>query len=252
MYNLLAAIAAGLLGFLAFRLFGLTTWQSILPGTVALGGVYFYLVRRTGQLLEAVFAQVGKELQTRKMDLAVELLEKARPLGKWQFLVGAQIDAQIGILLYIQKKFDEAEPHLKAAYGHKSLVKVGTANAMLAAQHFRRKEWAQMESVFEGAIGANKNEGLLYAVYAWCQDKRGESKKAVEVLTRGVTENAGDQKLKTLLERAQNDKRLKLEAWGELWWQYWLENPPQLQQQGGFGGGGFGLRGMRGGGGRRR
>jgi hypothetical protein len=109
-----------------------------------------------------------------------------------------------------------------------------------------------MEAVFEGALGANKNEGLLYAVYAWCQDKRGEGKKAVEVLTRGVQENGGDVKLKALLERAQNDKRLKLDAWGEMWWQFRLENPPQMQQPGGFGGGGFGLRGMRGGGGRRR
>ncbi|MBS2022330.1 MAG: tetratricopeptide repeat protein [Deltaproteobacteria bacterium] len=251
MYNLLISIAAGLVGFLIFRVAGLTTWQSILPGLVALVGSYFYLARRTGKIVEEIFARVGKELQQRKLDKAVELLEAARPLGKWQFLMEAQLDAQIGILLYVQKKFDEAEPHLAKAYKSKAFVKIGTANAMLAAQFYRRKEWAKMEETFEGAITNNKGDSLLYAVFAWCQDKRGEAKKSIEVLTRGVKEVPSDAKLKTLLERAQNDKRLKLDAFGEQWYQFWLESPPMVQQ-GGFGGGGFGLRGMRGGGRRMR
>ena len=32
----------------------------------------------------------------------------------------------------------------------------------------------------------------------------------------------------TLLGRAQNDKRLKLNGWGEQWWQFWLETPPMM------------------------
>lgn len=255
MINLLVSIAAGLLGFAIFRLVGLSAWQSVLPGIAATVAAFWYLTRRAGKLLEAVGEQVQKELQQRKFDAALALFEKAKPLGRWQFLVGPQLEGQIGTLLYIQKKFDEAEPHLKAAYGKsglsRSLLRMGTPHAMLAAQHYRRKEWSQMEQVFEGAISANKAEGLLYAVYAWCQDKRGESKKAVEVLQRGLKENAGDVKLKTLLDRAQNDKRLKMDAYGEMWWQFWLESPP-MAQQGGFGGGGFGLRGMRGGGRRMR
>src|SRR5207302_6033053 len=138
----------------------------------------------------------------------------------------------IGTLLYIQKKFEEAEPHL-----HKSFVKIWPARAMLAAQHYRRKEFDKMAEVFDAAIKANKNEGLLYAVYAWCEDKRGERRKAIEVLQRGLKENPSDEKLKNLLLRTQNDKRMKLETWGEQWWQFWLENPPPMMPPGGgFGG----------------
>ena len=93
------------------------------------------------------------------------------------------------------------------------------------------------------------------AAWAFCEDKRGEERKAIEILQRGVSEVTGDTKLKTLLERAQNDKRFKLDAFGELWWQFWLETPPVMQQQGFVGGqgGGFSLRGMKGArGGRRR
>jgi hypothetical protein len=73
---------------------------------------------------------------------------------------------------------------------------------------------------------------LLYAVYAWCENQRGEKKKAIEVLQKGVSENASDEKLKGLLSRAQNDKRLKLEPWGEQWWQFWLETPPMMMGPG--------------------
>jgi hypothetical protein len=98
-----------------------------------------------------------------------------------------------------------------------------------------------MEKVFEGAMRGNKSETLLYAVYAWVENQRGEKKKAIEILQKGVKENPSDEKLKTLLGRAQNDKRLKLDGWGEQWWQFWLETPPMMAGQ--QGGGGFAFTG---------
>jgi len=173
-------------------------------------------------------AQVQRELAGRRIEKAIALLEASFPMARWQFLVASQLHGQIGSLLYIQKKFEEAEPHLK-----KSFVKMWPARAMLAAQHFRRKEWKEMEDVFDAAIRANKGESLLYAVYAWCEDKRGERKKAIEVLQRGAGQVKSDDRLKTLLTRLQNDKRLKLESFGEQWWQFWLETPPMMQGPGG-------------------
>ncbi|MFL5291105.1 MAG: tetratricopeptide repeat protein, partial [Myxococcales bacterium] len=177
-----------------------------------------------------------KELAGRRIEKALAILESAFPLARWQFLVGSQLHGQIGSLLYVQKKFDEAEPHLR-----KSFVKMWPARAMLAAQHFRRKEWKDMESVFDAAIRANKGESLLYAVYAYCEDKRGERKHAIEILQKGVSEVKTDERLKTLLTRLQNDKRMKLETYGEQWYQFWLETPPQMQGPGG----GFGPRQVR-------
>ncbi len=233
MINLALSLAAAVAAFLVFKLSGLPWLASLLPCLVALVATYILLARRTVKQLEAVMAQVQKELSSRKVDRAVAALEAAFPLARWQFLVKGQLHAQIGTLLYIQKKFEEAEPHLV-----KSFVKMWPARAMLGAQQYRRKEWPKMEDTFETAIRANKNEGLLYAVFAWCEDKRGERKKAIEVLTRGVKENPGDEKLKNLLNRTQNDKRMKLETWGEQWYQFWLESPPSMMPPGGgFGGG---------------
>ena len=232
MINTALSIAAAVVTFLAFWLSGVRAWQSALPALVALVAAFILLARRTVKQLEVVMNLAQKELQAKKPDRAVEALKSAFPLGRWQFLVDGQLQGQLGAILYIQKKFEEAEPYLV-----KSFIKIWPARAMLGAQHYRRKEWAKMEDVFEGAIKSNKNEGLLYAVYAWCQDKRGERKKAIDILQRGAKEIPSDEKLKNLLNRTQNDKRRKLEAWGEQWWQFWLETPPAMMPQGGFGGG---------------
>ena len=130
------------------------------------------------------------------------------------------------MLLYVQKKYDEAEPHLRK--GASTMIKLWLAQAMLGAILFRRKQYDEMEKVFDGAMRGNKGETLLYAVYAWVENQRGEKKKAIEILQKGLKENPSDEKLKTLLGRAQNDKRLKLDGWGDQWWQFWLETPPMM------------------------
>jgi len=237
MINLALALLAALAGFALFYFTRIAhAVGSILPGVVAGIVAYVLLARRTVKQLEVVMASAQKELAGRRIEKALAILEGAFPLARWQFLVGSQLHGQIGSLLYVQKKFDEAEPHLK-----KSFVKMWPARAMLAAQHFRRKEWKEMESVFDAAIRANKGESLLYAVYAYCEDKRGERKHAIEILQKGVSEVKTDERLKTLLTRLQNDKRMKLEAYGEQWYQFWLETPPQMQGPGG----GFGPRQVR-------
>ncbi len=227
MINLLLSLAAGVLGFLIFYLTGLAhAVGSIYPGVAAAIGAYVFLARRSGKQLEAVMAVAQKEMMARKPERAVAALEQAFKLARWQFGVKSSLHANIGVLLYVQKKFDEAEPHLRKSAG--TLLRLWQAQAMLAAILFRKKQYKEMEKIFQGAMRGNKSETLLYAVYAWCESQRGEKKKAIEILQKGVSENASDEKLKTLLGRAQNDKRLKLDGWGEQWWQFWLETPPQM------------------------
>lgn len=242
MINLALSLLGSFIVFGLLRFTGLVpTIGAIFPAIVAGIGGYVVLARRSGKQLELLMKAAQKELAARRPDKAIEIMKAGFALSRWQFLVDSQLHGQIGTLLYVQKKFDEAEPHLEKAW-----QKIWHAKAMLAAQHYRRKEWTKMEEVFDATLSANKGEGLLYAIYAWCEDKRGEKKKAVEILQRGVTEIPADEKLKTLLNRAQNDKRMKMDAYGEQWYQFWLETPPQMQT-GGFGGGGFGVRGTFGG-----
>ena len=227
MINLLLSILAGGVVFgLSFATGRIHPGLCALFGVVGLGFAYFFLARRSGRQLEAIMGAAQKEMMARKPERAVEALQQAFVLSRWQFGVASSLHANIGVLLYVQKKFDEAEPHLRKSTG--TLMRLWQAQAMLAAIVYRKKQYDEMEKIFERAISGSKSETLLYAVYAWCEHQRGEKKKAIEILTRGSEENKSDEKLKTLLQRAQNDKRLKLDVWGEQWWQFWLETPPQM------------------------
>src|SRR5258708_37983223 len=116
-----------------------------------------------------------KEMMARKPERAVEALQQAFPLSRWQFGIASSLHANIGVLLYVQKKFDEAEPHLRK--GAATMLKLWLAQAMLAAIHYRRKQYPEMEKVFEAAMRGNKSETLLYGVDAWRESQPGGNKK---------------------------------------------------------------------------
>ena len=114
MINLLLALLAGVAGFLIFYLTGIAhAVGSIFPGLVAAIGAYILLARRTGKQLEAVMAVAQKEMMARKPERAVQALQDAFSLSRWQFGIRSSLHANIGVLLYVQKKFEEAEPHLR-------------------------------------------------------------------------------------------------------------------------------------------
>lgn len=226
MFNLLISVAIGLAVALAIRFGTNVGWAgSIVPGALALVAAYFVLARRTWKRLEGIFEATQRELQAQHFEKAVQLLQAGFVLAPWQFLVGAQLHSQIGVLLYIKRDFEGAQPHLEKSYSRHWL-----ARAMLALSHYRRRDWPGAERVFEQAVKSSKKEGLLWCVYAWCLEKEGRHEEAIKVLGRGAAANASDEKLKSALQALQNGKRLKLgKLYGEQWFQFHLERmPPEL------------------------
>jgi tetratricopeptide (TPR) repeat protein len=226
MYNLLISLAAGLVVTLAIRFGTSVGWVgSILPGLLALAVAYFVLARRSWKQLEALMGTVQKELLAQKFDRAVQTLEGGFKLAPWQFLVASQIHSQIGVLRYVRQEFAAAQPHLE-----KSFSRHGVARAMLALTHYKKKDLASMRKVFEDAAKDNKKEGLVFATWAWVEEKEGNHDQAIAVLARGLKANPGDEKLKAAAQALQNDKRLKLgKLYGEQWFQFHLEQmPPQM------------------------
>src|SRR3989442_7439871 len=106
MINLLLSLAAALVPFCPFFFSGLAhALGSIFPAVVAGIVSYILLARRTVKQLEALMAQVQKELAGRRIEEAIALLEASFPLARWQVLVASQLHRQISSLLYIQQKF---------------------------------------------------------------------------------------------------------------------------------------------------
>lgn len=231
MYNLLISLAAGFLTTLlvGFGLGGgeLKLLYGLLPGLTVMGVVYVLLARRILNKVQIIVGQAQAELQQNPQNTAraIALLKQCYPLGKWQILIKSQIDAQIGSILYMTQKFDQSEPYLKTSF-----KKNWVARAMLGALYFKRKNYAEMEAVFEEAAKANKKEALLWNIYAYCMWKSGQTDKAITVLNRAVEAVPTDTKSKTNLNALQNNKKMKMRSWNMMWYQFHLDKPPVQRQ----------------------
>jgi tetratricopeptide (TPR) repeat protein len=241
MINLAISLALGVAVFLAVRLGGFPLYAGAIPAAIVFLGTFVVLGRRTFTQIQKLMGTVQAELQKlppnakerkNRVDAVVKMLEAALPLGRWQFLVEAQIYGQIGMLKYLFEDYDGA----KAAFA-KASSRDYYVQAMQGALAFKKKDFPAMETAFEAAVTHGKKEGLMWATYAWCLLQNKEKDKALKVLARAVEQNPSDEKLKAALTALQNDKRLKMSPWEPAWWQFHLE-PPPVQQQVIFGGGG--------------
>ncbi|MBZ4329605.1 M48 family metallopeptidase [Corallococcus sp. AS-1-12] len=238
MYNLLISLAVGLaVGVLVKFAGGFSWWAGIVPGVIVFFATYIVLARRVSTRVQALMTTVQKDLQGQpatqkeaqgRVDRAVQTLEQGLVWDKWQFLIGPELHAQIGMLKYMVKDLDGAKPHLEKASGRNYMAK-----AMEGALHFRRNDVPAMKSSFEAAVKSGKKESIVWAVYAWCLLQLKDKDAAQRVLARGVEQNPSDEKLKGSLAQLQNDKRLKMKPYEPLWWQFGLEAPPMMPPQGG-------------------
>ena len=220
MYNLIIAIASGLaVGVIvAFTPLGLVAaW---LPAIFIIVIVYFLLARRTGKKVEKVVELAMGEIQQQRVDQGIRTLESAMAYDKWQFLVGAQIHAQIGSILFMQRKFKEAEEHLEKAFSRQ-----WNAKGMLAVIHFRRHNIDKAIEVMEKTVKAGKKEALAWGLYAYMLDKAGRREAAIVVLQRGTEKVPDSEPLKSNLIRLKNRERIKMKPFGDDWYQFQFETP---------------------------
>jgi len=232
MYNVLISLAVGIVVALLVKLAGFSLWAGIVPGLIAMVIAFVLLARRVAARIQALMTTVQQDLQSQptsqkdaqgRVERAVKTLEKGLVYDKWQFMVGPEIHAQIGMLKYMVKDLDGAKSHFD-----KSSSRNYMAKAMEGALYYQRKDFAAMKRAFEAAVKSGKKESIVWAVYAWCLLQNKEKDEAQRVLARGVEENPKDERLKTSLSQIQNDKRLKMKPYEPMWWQFGLEAPPPM------------------------
>ncbi len=208
---------------------GITIPFGLICGVVAM----IFLARNVQQKLEGMQAQVGKLLQEQKFDRAIEVIKSAFAFEKRQLFLGAQLHSMIGSILYQKasvannkKELDQAEVHLKQGF-----FKDVTSQCMLAAIYFKRKDYEQVKKVMDAALKHNKKESLAYALYAWMLYQNKEKERAIEILQQGLVKLPSDERLLTNLSNLQNNKKMKMKVYGQVWVQFMLERPPRIMQE---------------------
>lgn len=207
-----------------FALLALTTRPAyaVLPALVVFGAAYWFLARKHSKLIEAKVQQSTAELQSQRMDAAIATVRSAYVHAPWVFLMKAQLDGQLGSLLYLKKEYDEAAPLLESAWN-----KHWVAKGMLASHWWRKHKTEQAFEVVNEAIGGSKKEALLYALKAWMQVKLKDRDSARATLTIGTQEADAKPALAENLQRLQNGQDLRMHLFGDAWYQFMLEKPSQ-------------------------
>ncbi|MEI6206959.1 MAG: hypothetical protein WCP20_09270 [Desulfuromonadales bacterium] len=228
MYNLyISAAVAVVVVVLPLFLFHLVWWGALMLGILALVITFVLLSRISMKKVMVAIETAGKDLQAQppRFEKAVRELKDALQYGKWQFFVDGQLNSQIGMIYYMKRDFSNAFPYLE-----KSFFKNWAALGMLAVSYMKRQKPDKMVSTFERAVQWNGKESLLWSLYAFCLNENGDTGKAKEIIAKGLKKLPGDEKLKDNLECLEQGKKMKMRAYGDVWFQFHLESLGALQR----------------------
>ena len=225
MLNLLSGLGVAIVVALLLSLLRISPWITFPIGLVGGIAMFIYLGRRTQAKLEQMFGRAAELLKKQQFDKAIEVMKEGYLLNRWQFLVKGSIDGQIGVVQYLRKKNDEAEPLLRTASFQHYIAK-----AMLGILQWKRGEKKQAKLTFQLALKSGKKESLLYAVYAYVLNEMKEREKAVEVLNQGLKICQNDERLLVNRNNLQNNRPMKMKVYGDQWYQFMLERPMVRQE----------------------
>lgn len=225
MLNLAWSLVAAVLVAVIFVLLQVHVAISVPLGLVVGVVVFIFLGRRIQDRLETIMTAMQKEVANQKLDRAIAVLKKGFAFKKHHFFVEAQLNSQIGMLHYLKKENDKA-----AEYLNKGFVKHYVGQCMLATIHYKKKEYEKMHKVMEETIKSNKKESFCYALYAYFLSQLKEREKAIEVIQRGLKVLPDDERLTANIILLQNQKKMKMKVYGDVWVQFMLERPPRVTQ----------------------
>jgi tetratricopeptide (TPR) repeat protein len=227
MFNLAISLLVCTLVIVIFHLLvGLNIWYVAIIALIAFAGVYILLMRHVMKKVGNLMEIAQRDIQAGRIEKAVKTLESGYKYGSWQFYVKPQIDAQIGMLLYLRRDFAKAFEFLQ-----KGFVRHWVAMAMLGICYMKRNKTAKMIETFQKATAATKKEPLLWNLYALCLDKVGEKEKAIAAMEKGIKKCGGDEHLEANLQALRVGNRMRMQDYGDMWYQFHLEKPGALIKQ---------------------
>lgn len=213
-FSLLIAVAAGLItGYFINYGFG------IFIGLFAGMGMFIFFTRFYSKKLQDVFIEANAFIQKQQFDKAVSILRSGYKYNNHAFLVKAQIDSQIGIILYTQKKFGEAYKHLQ-----NSNPRIMMGYLMLIIGHIKNNKTKNIDRDIDLLLKFNKKDPFAYSAVAYLyEEELSDREKAQSVLNKAAKLMPDNQKIQEHLLSFQNNKPFKMEKYGEMWYQLMLD-----------------------------
>ncbi|MCO4744165.1 MAG: hypothetical protein KC912_05215 [Proteobacteria bacterium] len=207
-------------------------------------GVGLFVTRR--RKVDAALLPLATLLEGQRVDEAVALIEKVKTEhGAWVLGLDGQLDAQLGFMQYLQRKWDKALPLLMAGRWRNPVALLG-----IGAIHFRKKRFEQAWTFMKEAEEAANNDPNIFIVHAVLRMRKGEREQALQALGRGAEACENSKPIERLRRVIANGKRIDPDKLPEFWMQIWPEDMIAKMRRQGLQPGGPGMPAPRGGGNR--
>lgn len=226
MLSLLISLAAGVVITLLLLLTPLHSAFAVIIGAVVFAGIYAIVLRQVMQKINTAVEVAQKDLAANRVEKAVRVIEDVqKKFSPWQFYVKQQMNSQIGSIHYLRRDFSKAFEYLEQGF-----ARHWVGMAMLAICYMKRTQNSKMIDAFEKAVTVTRKEPLLWSLYAFCLEKIGERDKAVRVMERGLKKLKSDERMEENLKLLQDGKKMKMQPYGDLWFQFHLEKTGTLMR----------------------
>ena len=227
MLNLALSLLASVLVHLGLTLFaGVEPWIAGTAAIVTFFLLYFLMTRFIMKKIGVLMESAQRDLQAGRAAKAVKALQGGFKYAKWQFYIKGQLNAQIGTILYLKRDFNEAFDYLQ-----KGFVRHWVAMGMLGICYMKRNKPEKMRDTFDKATAASRKEPMIWNLYAYCLEKIGQKDRAIAVMEKGIKKVGGNDTLQENLDLLKAGKKMKMQEFGDLWYQFHLESQGTLIKQ---------------------
>ncbi len=219
MYNVAISFVIGLVVFGLVSLV-LPWWGSILPGLIASGVAVWLLAQRINRLVQPELEKVGPMLQARDVEGAeAQLRSIQQRFGKWQLYLDAQIEAQLGMIDYLQMKWDAALPKLE-----KGSWQNAEAQICVGAIHFRKGNKDAAWEMLAKACETDAKNAMTHIVHAVLRSRSDMREEALAAVAKGLEALPEHGALKQLQQRLANKKKIDVKQLPQAWYQFFPED----------------------------
>lgn len=223
MVSVFVSLGVGLVVFAGVALW-VGALAAILPAVISSGITFFVIARKIGKTVQVQMEGIVPMLERRDVKGAkAHLRGVQKQWGRWQPFLGGQIEMQLGMIDYIQRKWDAALPQLE-----KGSFRNWTALLCIGAIHWRKKDKSKAIEYFKKAESASKKEPMVYTVWSVLLTRDGKRDDALAVLSRGRKQLPDNGVLKGVHDRIRNKKKIDVSKLPQNWYQFF---PEEMSQQ---------------------
>lgn len=221
MYSVAISVGAGLALFLVLTVSGLLSWYgSILPAVLLSGGLLFVIARRVNARVTEEVAAVTPLLQAQDIAGAQAHLRGIQQRwGRWQLYLDAQLESQLGMIDYMQGKWDEALPKLEKGQWRNAYALI-----CIGAIRHRKGDKEAAWAAFGKAVEADPKESMAYLVHAVLKANSGDREGALKVLGDGLGALPEQAALTKLQHTIANKKKIDVKQLPQTWYNFFPED----------------------------